>query len=555
MISRHPEPALGDDVRLLAGFMKTLGASDTISGFLEGFLPEVAKGLDEDPGRIGVIQVSMLGASGVGKSTLFNWMAGAPLALTGFLPKDAPDSTAGFIAIRKNGETGDGGPVSPWEGNNRFEHRVEVGELPSPVVIVDPPGCPKERGTVLGRSGLVILVVTPERYADIIPLEMARWCSLSGSRILPVLNMADGQTATPLTDDWVRILESCQVPLVGGPLVVERVSRAEALAPSAWAAARIWREVGPLVRGTVWKKPESCRHCLRYFLGLLDQMGLREFREGREEAAREIGLEGKAATREFMVAARSRMGMAELSSAGRQILELLELPGPGRIWSIGFRLSGWPLRHWLLGGAVEPVREKTDAVVRRVLGNWFARVKLGIYCTMEKAGGIHGARVDPRRNQVGKELEQETAPMVSRARELCVLLNADQGGMAREWLCARPGLLGCVRGFVALAQGACLAAAVWYGSGGLFSLIYLAVFAGLADMVLVLGVRVPLVVASFLALRRWEKRIVDEVIKPCSELMENQLANRAGLVAEALAAAGRVDLALVDPDSGAGEGK
>jgi len=105
---------------------------------------------------------------------------------------------------------------------------------------------------------------------------------------------------------------------------------------------------------------------------------------------------------------------------------------------------------------------------------------------------------------------------------------------ASEWLRSKPVTLGMARLLIAVFQAICVVAALWYGSGGILSFVYLAVFAGLADMVLVIGVRMPLWLIELGSRRKWEKRFHVAVIKPFSEYLKSHVLHQSGVNSRAI---------------------
>lgn len=539
------EPELVKDIRFLATHLCSIEAESELTKFLKGFLPVIAENLISDPCIQGRLNVTFLGARGVGKSTLFNWMAGSPLSRTGWTPQGGPDLVVNFLAEPIAVDCGEFGysPIPAQFGNS--VHRVAVGGLVCPLSIHDPPRDTVEQGAVLGRSDVVIFVASAERYADRVPLECAYWCALAGCGIVPVLNMVQEPTVAPMRDNWNQMMVSRIAGPLHGPLAISWFPRDGFQSESSEIAAIVWQSVcNKTQEKALLIKRQKHLECLVEFLGLIDTKGLRQSRDFLANAATLIRAEGVLAGRDLVTSARARLRSTGLSGAGARLLELLELPGPGRIWSLSFRLSGWPLRQWLLGKADEASHEDSESTVRRVLGNWIAKVGLAVFGLAKKEGKYKKQSTAGLRSMLKPIPRIDVSHLIVKAKELDALLNSQSNTTAREWLSARPGILGLLRAIIALAQGFSLGAAAWYGGAGFLSLVYLAVFAGLADMLLVLAVRLPLLLIVHQTLRQCERRIGAEIIEPCARLLEDHLAKQARPVAEAIDAVDRVKRTL-----------
>lgn len=539
------EPGLVKDIRFLAGLLRSIEGDGELTKFLEGFLPVISEILLSDSCFQGRLKVTFFGAHGVGKSTLFNWMAGSPLSRTGWIPQGGPDSIVNFLAEPISVDGSDSGfmPIPAPFGNS--VHSVAVEGLRSQLEIQDPPRDMVERGAVLGRSDVVIFVASAERYADRAPLECAHWCALAGCGIVPILNMVQDPILAPMRDDWNQMMVSHLPSPLSGPIAISWFSRDDFQAKGSKIAKIVWQTLSKKTqeKGLLIKRQKHLE-CLTEFIGLIDKKGLSQWRDFFANAKILIRKEGVLAGRELVTSARARLRSTGLSGAGARLLELLELPGPGRIWSLSFRLAGWPLRQWLLGKVNEASHENSESTVRRVLGNWIAKVGLSIFGMARKEVKIYPKFPEFLQSMLNPMSRIDVAHLITKTKELDALLNSQSNTTAREWLSARPGVLGLLRAIIALAQVFALAAAAWYGSAGFLSLVYLAVFAGLADMLLVLAVRLPLLLIEHQALRQWEKRIQAEIIDPCACLLQDQLAKQAGPLAEAIDAVDRVNIEL-----------
>ena len=539
------------DIRLLAKLFQSIEAESDLSKFLEGFLPEIAARWLTDSGDEGRVKVTFLGARGVGKSTLFNWMAGSPLARTGWLPQSGPDPVVDFLVEPGAVDAGNEGwiPIAPEIGDT--VHKVALGGFAFKLIIQDSPRDLVGLGAALGRSDDVVLVASAERYADRLPLDCAWWSSLAGCGIVPVLNMVRDPLAVAMGEYWERMLVSRLADQSVVPLSLPWIPGDSSQTKGSGIAKIIWQSVCRMVQENAGvKKRQKQYRCLVEFIELIDRSGLRQHRDILASAALAIQAEGKIAGRDLIKVTQARLRSKGLSAAGAKILELLELPGHGRILSLSFRFAGWPLRQWLLGGKSEAAPENSESTVRRVLGNWIAKVSLSVARLWKKESQSVDKVPAFAPFVLGKASKIDLAPLIAKAKELDAFLDSQANATMCEWLMARPGVLGLLRAVIAFAQGFSVAAAIWYGSAGILSLVYLGVFAGLADMVLVLSVRIPLFFIERQTLREWEKRVGTEIIDPCARLMEEHFAVGAGPWADAIAAIDRARRALATSRTG-----
>lgn len=537
---RAPEATLAADVRLLAEFLDLLGANVDISKFLKGFLPEIAADLVSESSEGSRVMVTFFGGRGVGKSTLFNWMAGRLLAPTGWVPNGGPGSLASFLGEPEAVDSATMGLIPEPTQFGSVMHRVKTVGLEMPVLVHDSPRDVTERGAMLGRSHGVIFVTSAERYADVMPFECARWCALAGCQIIPILNMVDEKNAVIVRNDWKGMLDSRLANPLVSPTVIPWISRSNFQSKGSEVSEILWNFVCRMCRQGVQEKKRMKQQCIVAFLELMDKSGLGLRREFLADATVAIHVEAVRASREFMAAARARLRSNGFSAGGRQLLELLEVPGPGRIWSLGFRIAGWPVRQWLFGRREEQSHEISETIIRRILGNWIAKVRLFALDLAMNKGLVQKDLSAAVRWESKTAQRIDLAPFIAKAAELDALLGAESNTTARESLVARPVALGMLRAIIALGQFFCLASALWYGSGGFLSLVYLVIFAGFADMLLALAARLPLYFIERQALMRWEKRVGEDIIGPCSKLLEEQLAHQAGPAVDAIAAAERV---------------
>jgi hypothetical protein len=177
-------------------------------------------------------------------------------------------------------------------------------------------------------------------------------------------------------------------------------------------------------------------------------------------AKKAIDSEAKSAISQFMVKRCARLRSTSLVASAGRLLELLELPGHARLWSMGFRLMGWPLRQWLLGKRDEITHQPSDAVVRRILGNWKGKVWLSVFDNT-----FPSATEKPKINESWVDLKingvDEFSVIVSKAAELEANLDMETNSAASEWLRSKPVTLGMARLLIAVFHAICVVREWW----------------------------------------------------------------------------------------------
>ena len=525
-------PTLAEDLATLVALVDWNGLRPLEAGFLGGFLPALAMRLrtnnDQEPESIAVPQITLLGGRFVGRSTVVNFLAGEALAETGIWMRQGSLPLAVRIGCQQDG-------ASPTISAPLDEHQSRwTVAYKSPVdcraVVWDASDATthgalvagiKQLGLLLATSSVVVLVVSVENYADADAHRLLEWCVSSGCHPVVVLNKTGPEMGCFLADDLRKILgnriSGALLPVVNIP-EADPVNLASGFAgqgPLAGVRQVLALEVASAVERSRNRSKQQRQVAIANVVSrfLKDQSPwatpIEDFNAILKASVDRGRLEAEAS---LVDGARARLSAAGFSLAGKNLLESLELPGHGRVWSLLFRLAGWPLRQWLVGSGGSIPLEEVESVLARALGTWKARVQLEVV-PLRNDLLLHPAKIwkSPWRNSESRQLSDG---IQAKAAEIDAILVKEANLRAVDLLNERPGLLGFIRSLIAVIQGVCLVAAVWYGSGGLLSLVYLAVFAGLADLVLVLAVRVPLFLIERSSQFRWLEQMRLEIINP-----------------------------------------
>lgn len=525
------DPSLAEDLATLLALADWNGLSPLEAGFLSGFLPAIAARLFNDNlnENAGVSQITLLGGAFVGKSTVVNFLAGERLAESGVGTRNGRLP----LAVQIGGQHDVAGAASITAPLDDHQYRRVVATQ-------SPMGCSslvwdaseatthgalgegiKQLGALLATSDVVVLVVSVESYSDSVVLRLLEWCVHSNCLPVAVVTKTPSDNGSFVADDLRRIVGH-RLPGLLLPVVMLPESDAINLAagivgqgPLAAARQELALEVSGVVAESRKKSKQSRQVAIVNVLSrfLNDQWQwttpIGAFNALLETAVSKGRLEAEAS---LISGAKARLSSAGFSLAGKNLLESLELPGHGRVWSLLFRLAGWPLRQWLVGSGKSAPIEEVESVLPRALGTWKARVQLEVVplrndLLMQGAMWIGGVRRMVESRQLLDGIQAKAA-------EIDANLVKEANLSAVDLLNARPGLLGFLRSIIFIFQCACLFAAIWYGSGGLLSLVYLAVFAGLADLLLVLTVRLPLFLIERSSQIRWLDRMRFEIINP-----------------------------------------
>ncbi len=178
--------------------------------------------------------VVLLGSTGVGKSSLFNAIAGAPLSESGLIrpttrrpvalvhPSDAP-------------EIGQVGSLPDLFARDLLDVRADAGVAPGLVVIDAPDFDSVERSNrqlaveLLETADLVVFVTTVTRYADQIPWDILARARQRGVPLLAVINRMpnDPSDEAAVMADYRALIERGELDRQGAFGDLEVVSVAE----------------------------------------------------------------------------------------------------------------------------------------------------------------------------------------------------------------------------------------------------------------------------------------------------------------------------------------
>lgn len=190
--------------------------------------------------------VVLLGSTGVGKSSLFNAIAGAPLSESGLIRP----TTRRPVALVHPADTptlSDDGPLAGLTERGQLDVRIDPG-ITSGLMIVDAPDFDSvERSNrelaveLLETADLVIFVTTVTRYADQVPWDILARARQRGVPLLAVINRMpiDPAEEAAVMADYRALLERGELDLQGvfGDLVVVSVAEG-AIDPSTDGLAR-----------------------------------------------------------------------------------------------------------------------------------------------------------------------------------------------------------------------------------------------------------------------------------------------------------------------------
>lgn len=210
-------------------------AGQDLSEELRGRVVSVAQRVEErdalDPLTI---VVAFVGATGSGKSSLFNAVCGADLARSDVV---RPTTRVGLAAVPnmlvEHGASGGADALLDWMGVQQRVELPQASEVGSSIVVIDVPdidSIDRDNGQLAARLAervdVLIWVVDPQKYAD--DIIHSQWIAPMSSRaqgMLVVLNQVDR-----LSDDERQTVgDSLQRLLVGDGLVSPRIIQTSAL--------------------------------------------------------------------------------------------------------------------------------------------------------------------------------------------------------------------------------------------------------------------------------------------------------------------------------------
>jgi len=197
--------------------------------------------------------VVLLGSTGVGKSSLFNAIAGGPLSESGLIrpttrrpvalvhPADSPN-------VRQDGS------LAGISGRDQLDIRVDPAVAPGLIIVDAPDFDSVERSNrelaveLLEAADLVVFVTTVTRYADQVPWDILARARQRGMPLLAVINRMPTDTAdeAAVMADYQALIERGELDRQGAFGDLEVVSVPEgAIDPASDGLRR--EDIGPIL--------------------------------------------------------------------------------------------------------------------------------------------------------------------------------------------------------------------------------------------------------------------------------------------------------------------
>jgi hypothetical protein len=166
--------------------------------------------------------VVLLGSTGVGKSSLFNAIAGARLSESGLI---RPTTRRPVALVHPDDAPSDAenGPLPGFSGRDQLDVRIDQG-ITSGVMVVDAPDFDSvERSNrelaveLLETADLVVFVTTVTRYADQVPWDILARARQRGVPLLAVINRmpTDPSEEAAVMADYRGLIERGELDLQG----------------------------------------------------------------------------------------------------------------------------------------------------------------------------------------------------------------------------------------------------------------------------------------------------------------------------------------------------
>lgn len=178
--------------------------------------------------------VVLLGSTGVGKSSLFNTIAGAPLSESGLIRPTTRRPVALVHPDDASALTPDG-PLGGLIGRDELDVRTDLAIEPGLMIVDAPDFDSVERANrelaveLLEASDLVIFVTTVVRYADQVPWDILARARQRGVPLLAVINRmpTDPEEEAEVRADYQALLQRGDLDLQGVFGDLEVISVAE----------------------------------------------------------------------------------------------------------------------------------------------------------------------------------------------------------------------------------------------------------------------------------------------------------------------------------------
>jgi energy-coupling factor transporter ATP-binding protein EcfA2 len=168
------------------------------------------------------VTVVLLGSTGVGKSSLFNAIAGVRLSESGLIRPTTRRPVA-LVHPRDARSVHEGGPLLGFSARHQLEVRIDPSISPGVMVVDAPDFDSVERSNrelaveLLELADLVVFVTTVTRYADQVPWEILARARERGIPLLAVINRmpTDASEEAIVMADYQRMIAGGELDVLG----------------------------------------------------------------------------------------------------------------------------------------------------------------------------------------------------------------------------------------------------------------------------------------------------------------------------------------------------